>query len=414
MDLAGEASQMARVAAAVPRWLASVPLYSRLLPFGCDAAAASFSHCFRQLPIISKREIREEFPHNFLPQGVDLQGLIDRDLIELERTSGTSEEPTPLLLARGWWEEQEQKALRLNRWVAQNLPDQAQRVTLVSPFCNSDICYTGTPALSDRILGQNLFVNLSRHPFLWSEASLARMAAETSDWAPLFLDVDPVYGVCFARYCERWHIRFPSLKFIISSYEFLSQTHRAILRRVFGVPVLNLYGSTETGHLLMENERGEMEASLDTAFLELVHLDNAGIGELVVTTLSNHYMPLIRYGIGDLARRPRPLNPNLFELHGRSRDAIRSSRGDRVTVAQVDQCFAGLEGIAHYHLRQETPADFTLYYVPEEDKLTGSSLADLQARLGDKLASKETLKLRAQDFIPCENSGKFTLCARVY
>ena len=31
--------------------------------------------------------------------------------------------------------------------------------------------------------------------------------------------------------------------------------------RVFGVPVYNLYGSTETGHLLMENGAGQMVPS---------------------------------------------------------------------------------------------------------------------------------------------------------
>ena len=83
----------------------------------------------------------------------------------------------------------------------------------------------------------------------------------------------------------------------------MSVVHRRILARVFGVPVFNLYGSTETGHLLMENEAGEMKPSYDTAFLELVNADEPEVGELVVTTLSNDYMPLLRYRIGDLAQR---------------------------------------------------------------------------------------------------------------
>ena len=136
-------------------------------------------------------------------------------------------------------------------------------------------------------------------------------------------------------------ITFPSVKFILCSYEFVSVGHRRILRRVFGVPVFNLYGSTETGHLLMENERGEMKASLENVFYEIVEPDARGVGDLVVTTLTNDVMPLVRYRIGDLVeRRERPYSTDYF-VHGRARDALRRRDGRRVTTLEVDRCFAG-------------------------------------------------------------------------
>ncbi len=203
-----------------------------------------------------------------------------------------------------------------------------------------------------RTFGNALFVNLARIPFLISEADLLHMAAEISDWSPQFLDVDPVHGARFALYCEQHGIKFPSLKFILCSYEFVSVVHRKILARVFGVPVFNLYGSTETGHLLMENERGEMKPSYDTAFLEIVDADERGMGELVVTTLTNDFMPLLRYRIGDLVEQHVQPYGNHFTVHGRARDALTASDGQRVTTWEVDQCFVGANGIAHYELRQ--------------------------------------------------------------
>ena len=152
------------------------------------------------------------------------------------------------------------------------------------------------------------------------------MAAEIAEWSPQFLDLDPVHGTRFALYCEQHGIRFPSLRFVLCSYEFVSVVHRRILNRVFGVPVFNLYGSTETGHLLMENERGEMKPSYDTAFLEIVDADEHGIGDLVVTTLTNDYMPLLRYRIGDLAERIERPYASDFVVHGRSRDALDGGR----------------------------------------------------------------------------------------
>jgi phenylacetate-CoA ligase len=404
---------MAGVAARVPRWLAEVPLYQgRLRSPECREPRSDFYRCFRLLPIITKQEIRRGFPRNFLRAGVDLGNLLERELVELERTAGTTEEPTPLLLAQGWWAEQERAALQLNSFVASLLRGQARvrRVSIVSPSCNNDICYRGVPSRLERMIGDNLFVNLSRHPFLWTEATLARMAEEAVDWQPQFLDVDPVYGVLFALYCERQRLVFPSLKFVLSSYEFLSTVHRRLLQRVFRVPVLNLFGSTETGHLLMENQRGEMTPNLKTAFLEVIEPDAQGISQLVVTTLDNDYMPLIRYGIGDLVRAKGQPGQVSYELHGRTKDALRSVRGHRITVGQVDQCLAPSSGIVHYQLGQESLVQFTLYYVPDAGADINPALAGLRLRLADLLGTTDGLSMRAVDYLPCETSGKYRLC----
>ena len=202
------------------------------------------------------------------------------------------------------------------------------------------------------------------------------MAAEISDWSPQFLDVDPVHGARFALYCEQHGLKFPSLKFILCSYEFVSVVHRRILARVFGVPVFNLYGSTETGHLLMENERGEMKPSYDTAFLEIVDADARGIGELVVTTLTNDYMPLLRYRIGDLARTVAiALRESISPFTVAPATRSRRSDGERVTTWQVDQCFAGANGIAHYELRQNENGDCVLRFVPDGAGADGKRIA---------------------------------------
>ena len=221
----------------------------------------------------------------------------------MEQTSGTSEERTPLLLGRGWWAEQEDRALRLNPLVAAVLDEfpQARRVTINSPVCSGDIRYTGVPSRADRVVGNALFVSLSRYPFLWSEAELERMAAEAAEWQPQFLDVDPVYGVVFARYCERRGIRLPSLRFILASYEFVSVVHRRILERAFGVPVFNLYGSTETGHLLMENERGETSAE---EFIESIPFTETRQYVTTILASREHYRRI--YGLGKAG--PGPVN----------------------------------------------------------------------------------------------------------
>jgi len=410
-ELIKEAALPYRLGEVLPRWLREVPLYQRmgLVPqLGGEAVSLAG---LRRLPLITKEDIRRDFPRNFLRAGVDLDTLLDQDVVELEQTSGTSEARTPLLLGRGWWAEQEERALRLNPFVAGVLDEfpEARRVTINSPVCSGDICYSGVPSRADRVVGNALFVSLSRYPFLWGEAELARMAAEAVEWAPQFLDVDPVYGVVFALYCERRGIRLPSLRFILGSYEFVSVVHRRILERVFGVPVFNLYGSTETGHLLMEVGRGEMRASYETALLEALNTDAQGISDLAVTTLTNDYMPLIRYRIGDLVERHERPYYTSYVVHGRVKDAFAAANGRRVTTLQVDRCLADLAGIAHYQLCERTGGEWLLRFVPDKEAPIAAEIEELRRRLGEALGAGGGLAIQQTDLLAPESSGKFRL-----
>ena len=410
-ELIRETSQLAQLEALFPRWRA-VPLYRDVFR-QINCRRENFD-CFQRLPLMAKPEMRNNFPQNFLPAGQSLESLLEKNLIELEHTSGTSAERLPVIFGRNWWNAQEERALRLNNFVAKVLDEHpnARRATLTSPSCNGLTCPTVWMSREQRTFGNTLFVNLARIPFLLGDAELAHMAREIADWSPQFLDVDPVHGAWFALYCERNKIKFPSLKFILCSYEFVSVAHRKILARVFGVPVFNLYGSTETGHLLMENEAGEMKPSYDTAFLEIVAADARGIGDLVVTTLTNDYMPLLRYRIGDLAERRVQPYGNHFIVHGRARDALTARDGRRVTTWQVDQCFAGANGIAHYELRQDENGGCILRFVPDAVAPAREELRRIASRLETLLQLSTGLKTEAMPVLVPAASGKFRLTCR--
>ena len=398
-----EATQLSRLEKLLPRWR-EVPLYQNGLS----------QRDFSRLPFIGKRELRENFPQNFLRAGQNLDALLENKSVELEHTSGTSEERTAVLFGRGWWNEQEARVLRLNSFVAQVLDEhpRARRVTLVPPICNGLVCFSNWTSKSARTVDTTLFVNEARIPFLLTEAEFARMADEILEWSPQFLDLDPVHGAWFALYCGRHGVKFPSVKFILCSYEFVSVVHRKILQRVFGVPIFNLYGSTETGHLLMENEKGEMKASLENVFCEIVGPDERGIGDLVVTTLTNDVMPLVRYRVSDLVeRREQPYATNYF-VHGRSRDTLRRRDGRRVTTFDVDQCFAEVAGIAHYQFRQRESGDCHLQFIAGDSGPGAEELNCLTARIENLLQLQNRIATEAVKILPPLPSGKFRLTQR--
>ena len=399
-ELIDVATPLSRLDELLPRWR-EIPLYQNL------PAKLELS----ELPIITKRELAQDFPHNFLRAGQNLEALLAAKQVELEYTSGTSDERTPVLFGRGWWNEQEARVLRLNPFVARVLNENptARRATITPPVCNGLVCFSNWHSQSARTVDNTLYANLARIPFVLSEVELARMAGEITAWAPQFLDLDPVHGAWFALYCERKGIRFPSLRFNLCSYEFVSVVHRRIIERVFGVPVFNLYGSTEAGHLVMENERGEMTPSHENAFYEVVAPDERGIGDLIVTTWTNEFMPLLRYRTGDLAQRGGPASVPHFLIHGRARDGWLRQDGRRVTTLDIDQCFSGISGIAHYQLRQTGPEDGQLQFVPDRVVPSAEDLALLTSHLGELLQLPHRIVPELVEKLPPLASGKFRL-----
>src|SRR6478609_2150379 len=96
-ELLTEAAQPGRVVDELARCAREVALYQNRIPDLVDFTRLA------NWPFITKSNIRQGFPQNFLGPEKSMDELLEQELIELEHTSGTSEERTPLLLPKGWW-----------------------------------------------------------------------------------------------------------------------------------------------------------------------------------------------------------------------------------------------------------------------------------------------------------------------
>ena len=97
---------------------------------------------------------------------------------------------------------------------------------------------------------------------------------------------------------------FPALKAFYVGGEPLSRARRDRISEIWGVPIVEEYGSTETGSLAGECPHGRMHLWADRAIFE-VHdpqtgrVTPTGRGQLVVTPLYRSAMPLLRYDLAD-------------------------------------------------------------------------------------------------------------------
>ena len=94
--------------------------------------------------------------------------------------------------------------------------------------------------------------------------------------------------------------------FVFTSGEMLDGETRRAIERGFGAPVFDIYGCTELKEIAWECPAHEgYHINSDRVVVETLHADHSTgrqDGALLVTSLYNFGMPLIRYQLGDTGR----------------------------------------------------------------------------------------------------------------
>ncbi|MBX7166852.1 MAG: hypothetical protein K1X74_11030 [Pirellulales bacterium] len=124
---------------------------------------------------------------------------------------------------------------------------------------------------------------------------------------PNYLLTYPSNLIALASTFAAKNLTLPTLREARTIGEVCDRKVRKICRDVWNVPVVDVYSSEEFGHLAIQCPRNEhYHVMAENVLLEL--LDDAGkpckpgeVGRVVLTSLHNFAMPLIRYEIGDYA-----------------------------------------------------------------------------------------------------------------
>ena len=147
---------------------------------------------------------------------------------------------------------------------------------------------------------------------------------------------------CFARFLEERNICLrevcPSLKVAIITAELLNEDVRELMKKSFGVPVANEYGASEVGIIAIENNNFKWQLSDEILHIEIVDgngnpLPPGQSGRILITSLFNMAMPIIRYEIGDVGTISDDKTEGksvLHSLEGRTNDFALLPSGKRV------------------------------------------------------------------------------------
>lgn len=167
-----------------------------------------------------------------------------------------------------------------------------------------------------------------------------------------------------ARFAAREGILPYRPKAIITSAGTLTDEMRIDIRRVFGAPVFNRYGSREFGNIAMSCEQQDGLHIIPTAVhVEIIRPDGSPaepgeLGEILVTSLTARAMPLIRYRIGDAGSwgKPcacgRPL-PVISQVAGRHTDNFIGVNEELIHGEYFTHLVWHLEAIRKFQVVQE-------------------------------------------------------------
>lgn len=165
---------------------------------------------------------------------------------------------------------------------------------------------------------------------------------------------------------------------------------RTLIQEVFGGRIIDRYSSEEFGYIALQCPvHDHLHVCSPSLVVEVVDEEgnacDVGVpGRVLVTSLHNFAMPLIRYDIGDIAEFGEPCDsgfnwPVLNQVNGRIRDSITLPDGEFRLVTFFDSKMLGTRKLRDYQIVLFENAIVFLYHVNEE--LDESERADIEAEL---------------------------------
>lgn len=210
------------------------------------------------------------------------------------------------------------------------------------------------------------------------------------------------------------------VKVIFATGETLFQEARIKIENVFECPVSEEYGCSEVGGFAYQCPQGSLHISCENVFVEFLN-DNqpvsAGqIGEVVVTTLTNKLMPLIRYRIGDLGTPSISLCncgrglPAMELTTCKIEDVIQTKEGKTVSSKLFDYISLGLmeqgiKGIRQFKVYQKS-INYFLVEIVKEKTFSSRALDFFEKKMKEFLGEDLKIEFKFSEEIKREKTGK--------
>ncbi|MDD4876880.1 MAG: hypothetical protein PHQ86_07125 [Dehalococcoidales bacterium] len=380
---------------------------------------------YNAMPAFTKLDIRNNFPDGLVPVGRDVRHALESREIGLASTSGSSDTSVTNVWNQEWWDASEQASWKLNSHATKLATGNHSEAILANPlnvgFISDDIDLS----MEKRRLARFLYLNEKTDPAKWSSEHMDRMISELGIFKPVVLEVNPSLLAKLCRYIANHKIKVFQPGMIVYTYEYPTQLHYRQIRQVFNVPMASSYGSTETGYVFMQCEKGKFHQNSKFCRVDFQPLkpEHGGpfVGRILVTTFNNPWYYILRFDVRDLVRVDEegscPCGRNsgiiLSAIEGRAISLTLTCKCKLVTLRELDEALSVLDGIDEYQLEQASKKVYDLHLVSR--RLDKNSLTKEASKVLKKLYGEEAkVSVIYEDALSPEDSGKYSIAKALF
>jgi len=246
----------------------------------------------KKLPILKKTAIRT------VPQQLTAGNIPKREMIQCH-TGGTTAQPLTFYTTREDLSWGTAAMFRAYSWGVYEL---GENYALVWSFPADEL---KNPLFRIKNLIRRQIAMLNADDL--SENSMRSFVQKLARFRPQLLRG---YSSCIyilARYLLTQRISSPKLKAVLTTAETLLPLQRTVIEKAFRCEVYDFYGSREVPSIASEcEEHTGYHVQSENVIIEFVkhgeHVAAGETGAILVTSLHNYAMPLIRYDIGDTGK----------------------------------------------------------------------------------------------------------------
>ena len=260
-------------------------------------------------------------------------------------------------------------------------------------------------------LADRVFINA----FCMSKDELHRTVAIINRRRPVIIKgyAGSLYEL--ALFIQGRGLKIHSPAVIYSAAEAVRPFMREVIERTFGSKVFDFYGSREVGAMAGECRLGKMHVFAFNNLVEVVDERNQPVapgreGRILVTTLHNFAMPLIRYEVGDTAVLGKGCRcglklPTLERISGRVTDHFISRQGALVNGEYFTHLFYYKNWLSQFQVVQEEVDRIAIYYVPI-GTVPQNDIDDIEHKIRLVMGSDCAIRWRQVGEVPKTPQGK--------
>lgn len=378
----------------------NVPFYQRL-----NLRAAMIVHAsdLQRFPVIGKHDIQRD-PDAFLAPGFTAAELYS------SRTSGSSGQPTTTYFDRRTWLLCKY-ALKMRRIVATAGLPFMQRVLIVSEQ-PPELLAAGTRSGPS---GLGVFFSQQRVSI---HTPIAGHLAMLAAYRPHIVYAFPSYLTDLIASAERSDVSPPKIATLYTSSEVLTPAARARIENAFQGRLFDVYGSTEFKEVAWQCRAGRYHLNFESVYAEPQAPEVRA--PVILSTVCNLAMPLLRFDIGDRALFGADIcpcgraAPHMLEFVGREGDMIELPSGRRLSPYLLTTAIESESSILQYRIFQTRSNAFRVEVIVRSPGQSALWQRDVCAQLARIIGEPAEFEVREVDALERAASGKRSVFARVH